>query len=138
MPHRLYPQVANRARHICEYCRAPESDSSEQFQVEHIRPTARGGQDDLSNVALSCPRCNRWKSHATHALDRHSGMAVALFNPRRDAWAEHFRADRQRTTFTIVGLTPTGRATVERLGMNDGHMIRARSFWAAIGLSPPR
>ena len=50
---RLYPQVALRARLRCEYCRAPESVFNLEFEVEHIVPTARGGSDELSNLALA-------------------------------------------------------------------------------------
>jgi hypothetical protein len=40
---------------------------------------------------------------------------VNLFNPRRDSWERHFVVDRGGY---IVGLTPTGRATVRLLDMN--------------------
>lgn len=137
MPHRLYAPIAARARHICEYCRAPEALAPEEFQVEHIYPRARGGQDDLSNLALSCPRCNRRKSHATHAIDRESGIVVALFNPRQDAWSEHFDVRILHDRVLIDGLTAVGRVTAERLGMNDRHIARARWLWAIAGLFPP-
>jgi HNH endonuclease len=137
MPHRLYPPVAARAHHICEYCRAPEQVSPDRFQVEHIRPRARGGGDDLSNLALSCPRCNRQKSYATHAVDRETGMLVALFNPRRDVWSEHFDVRILAISIVIDGLTANGRVTVDRLAMNDEHICRARMWWAAAGLFPP-
>ena len=137
MPHRLYPQVAARARHICEYCRAPEQISPDRFQVEHIRPRARGGQDQLSNLALSCPRCNRQKLHATHVIDHESGTLVALYNPRRDVWSEHFDVRITADAMFIDGLTAVGRVTVARLAMNDAHSCRARILWAAVGLFPP-
>jgi 5-methylcytosine-specific restriction endonuclease McrA len=137
MPHRLYPQVAARARHHCEYCLAPEQISRDRFQVEHIRPRARGGSDDLTNLALACSACNRWKSRVTHALDDESRTIVPLFNPRHDTWAEHFSFRFVDDALLIDGLTPTGRATVRQLAMNDDHACRARLLWVIDGRYPP-
>jgi hypothetical protein len=93
--------------------------------------------EDLDNLVLSCPPCHRRKGRATHAIDPISGTTVALFNPRRDNWRAHFAIDRVQAAFVLVGLTPIGRATVDRLGMNDEHAIQARLFWAFAGLFPP-
>src|SRR5262245_52867787 len=126
MPHRLCARVAARAGHRCEYCMAPEDISPDRFEVEHIRPRARGGRDDLLNLALSCSACNRGKSEATHATDPDTAQIVALFNPRRDAWREHFSVHLTTDSVLIVGRTAVGRATVDRLGMNDPHVANAR------------
>jgi hypothetical protein len=48
---------------------------------------------------------------------------VALFHPRRDRWAEHFQLGGSR----IEGLTPSGRATVYVLAMNDARRMGLRS-----------
>ena len=136
MPHRLYPQVALRAGYRCEYCRAPEVVSADRFQVEHVRPRARGGTDDLPNLAPSCSPCNRRKSQALFAPDPATGTIVPIFNPRQDAWETHFRLRPTVAGVTILGLTPTGRATVERLVMNDDHAVRARSLWVLLDLFP--
>ena len=136
MPHRLYRQVAARAGYRCEYCRAPEVVSPDRFQVEHIRPRARGGTDDVPNLALSCSTCNRRKSQAVYARDPETGTIVAIFDPRRDAWEAHFRIRPISAGISIFGLTPTGRATVERLVMNDDHAVRARSLWVLLDLFP--
>jgi len=47
---------------------------------------------------------------------------VPLFHPRRDAWMEHFRWDRA----FVVGITPTGRATVAVLDLNGEDSMRLR------------
>ena len=98
-----------------------------------------GGADQMANLALACPPCNRRKSQATHAVDPASEdfAVVALFNPRRDEWRIHFDFARTSTGIRIVGLTRIGRATVARLVMNDQHAVRARNFWALLGLFPP-
>jgi hypothetical protein len=50
----LYPQIAERAEHRCEYCRAPEAIFNFPFEVEHILPSTRGGVDEPFNLALAC------------------------------------------------------------------------------------
>lgn len=51
-----YPHVAERARHRCEYCLAPEAVFNFPFEVEHVIPAGRGGTDEEFNfaLALSC------------------------------------------------------------------------------------
>lgn len=135
MPHRLYPQIADRAGHRCEYCRAPEAHQTMELEVEHIRPRAHGGDDDPDNLALACASCNRRKSQATRANDPVTGLMVLLFNPRRDVWTEHFMFNAE--TREIVGRTPTGRATAIRLDLNRTQLIVARLLWSASGWLPP-
>jgi hypothetical protein len=139
MPHRLYAFVADRAVHRCEYCMAPESISPDRFEVEHIQPRARGGGDDPPNLALSCSACNRRKSEATHGIDPEADTLtlVALYNPRRDVWREHFSVQLTADAMLIIGRTAVGRATVHRLGMNDQHVAAARIIWGLVGLFPP-
>jgi len=118
---------------------APEDISPDRFEVEHIQPRARGGSDDLPNLALSCSACNRRKAEATHALDPDASTLtlVTLFNPRRDVWGEHFGVQITADSVLIVGRTAIGRATVHRLGMNDQHVTNARLIWGLVGLFPP-
>lgn len=137
MPHRLYPQVAGRANYRCEYCLAPEATSPGRFQVGHIVPRVQGGSDDLANLALACSACIRRKSQATLALDVETSTVVPLFKPRRDVWDTHFRFHLATDGITIVGITPSGRATVQRLGMNDPHIVDARLLWWRLELFPP-
>ena len=91
VPHRQYPDVAARAHYRCEYCRAPESVFNLKFEVEHIVPTAGGGSDDLSNLALACRSGNLRKGTSERARDPLTGNLVQLFDPRRDEWTGHFQ-----------------------------------------------
>jgi|tagenome__1003787_1003787.scaffolds.fasta_scaffold19928745_2 hypothetical protein len=118
---------------------APEDISPDRFEVEHIQPRARGGGEDLSNLALACSACNRRKSQATQAIDPDaSTLTVAtLFNPRRDVWREHFNVQITTDAMLIVGRTAVSRATVHRLGMNDQRVANARLIWGLVGLFPP-
>jgi hypothetical protein len=129
-----YSQVAERAGHRCEYCQAPEAIFNFPFEVEHVVPPGRGGSDDDSNLALSCRCCNLFKSDHRNALDPETATTVRLFNPRQDGWAEHFSVNRQ--TGELAGLTPIGRATVDRLQMNRPAQLVARRQWMRLKLFP--
>jgi hypothetical protein len=131
-PH--YPLVAQRAAHRCDYCRAPEAIFNFPFEVEHIIPTSRDGSDDEPNCALACRACNLYKSDQLEGLDEVAQEVVRLFHPRRDRWDEHFRIEME--SGTVLGLTPTGRATVTILQMNRPIQLAARRQWMLLGLFP--
>ena len=127
-----YPLVAARARHACEYCRAPEAVFNLPFEVEHITPRAHGGETNEDNLALSCRSCNLYKSDYVRAEDELTREDVSLFNPRLDAWREHFSIVEE--TGEIKGLTASGRATVSRLRINSAAQVEARRQWLRLGL----
>lgn len=127
-----YAPVARRARHICEYCRAPEAVFNLPFEVEHIKPLSRGGDDSENNLALSCRSCNLYKSDVISGFDEESRNKTRLFNPRIDAWSEHFAINDK--TSEIEGLTAIGRVTVSRLRMNGKAQVSARIQWLKLGL----
>ena len=106
--------VRRRAGARCEYCQLPqESLPFATFHVEHIIARQHGGPDSDDNLCLSCHWCNFNKGSNIATLE--AGQLTPLCNPRTDSWLEHFelRGD------VIVGLTATGRATVQLLNMND-------------------
>jgi hypothetical protein len=38
----------------------------------------------------------------------------------------------------IIGLTPTGRATVVTLNLNRPALVKARQLWVTVGWHPPK
>src|SRR5687767_10339452 len=124
-PH--YPLVAQRAAHRCEYCQAPEAVFNFPFEVEHVTPPGRRGQDIESNWALSCRSCNLYKSMHIDGVDPDSEIPARLFDPRRDVWTNHFRVTLENGR--IVGITDVGRATVARLQMNTAAQLQAPHQW---------
>ncbi|PHJ67952.1 HNH endonuclease [Nostoc linckia z18] len=133
--------VRKRANYLCEYCHSPERISTTRFTVDHLIPKSIGGGDEINNLALACRRCNERRYNFVAGYDSETQAVVPLFNPRQQIWSEHFlwSADGR----TIIGITPTGRATCNRLDMNDERYpeddsIRsARGFWFQAGLHPP-
>jgi hypothetical protein len=108
--------VVKRARGCCEYCRSQMRYSPDPLSVEHIVPRASGGGNEPTNLALSCQGCNNLKYISTEAPDPITGILAPLFHPRRHRWSEHFAWSEDFTL--MVGRTPTGRATIERLQLN--------------------
>jgi hypothetical protein len=133
--HPHYPQVSARARHACEYCRAPEVMFNMAFEIEHVTPQARGGATTSGNLALACRSCNLYKSAHVTAIDERTGREMPLFNPRRNKWRTHFRVVEE--SGEIEGLTPRGRATVSRLRINSKKQVEARREWLRLGLMSP-
>ncbi len=115
--------VRERARDRCEYCRIPQSaDPFLRFHIEHITPRQHGGSDEASNLALACGHCNRHKGPNLAGIDPATGLVVALYHPRDQAWTEHFDDE----DGVIVGKTGIGRATAELLGMNEPRRVELR------------
>lgn len=127
--------VRQRANRLCEYCHTSEQWQYVRFTVDHVIPLAQGSSDDLDNLALACFHCNRKKADKLTALDPDSGEEVPLFNPRRDVWSEHFIWSSDR--LFIVGLTPTGRASVDALELNRERVINIRAADRTVGRHPP-
>ncbi|HHB89920.1 MAG TPA: HNH endonuclease [Anaerolineae bacterium] len=129
---RLQELVRKRDGYRCAYCRTPEALTVTVFEIDHIIPKSQGGETHESNLCLACPTCNRYKGISKTAMDPESGEEVPLFHPRQDRWEDHFAWNHEKTL--IEGLTPTGRATIEKLKMNRLQMVRIRGLWRKIGI----
>ena len=127
--------VARRARECCEYCQSQARFSPDPFSVEHIVPRSRGGTDADTNLAWSCQGCNNHKYTSVEALDPVSGETAPLYHPRRQGWYDHFAWNEDYTV--VLGLTPTGRATVEKLQLNRAGVVNLRRVLRRIGAHPP-
>jgi HNH endonuclease len=121
--------VRRRADNRCEYCLLRQEHSELIHHIEHIVARQHGGGDDVGNLALACHRCNLHKGPNLTGLDPVSGQIARLFDPRRDRWAEHFMLRGAH----IEGITPTGRATVHVLAINDQRRLELRSEVLARG-----
>lgn len=136
VPRRLRQQVIARAENVCEYCRNQQAVMLVPFEADHIIPSAHDGATTLDNLALSCPLCNMAKATRVTGFEATTHAVVSLFNPRQQSWSDHFQWNADFTE--IVGKTPTGRATVATLVMNDPHTVIMRGWWRKMRLHPPR
>lgn len=141
LPKSTVQKVRERACYRCEYCHYPEILSTAPLSVDHIQPRSLSGTDEISNLALACRRCNERRYNFVSAVDPTTSVEVSLFNPRTQDWATHFiwSAD----SLSIIGITPIGRATCQRLDLNDSRrpdkfIQRSRQQWRQAGLHPSR
>jgi len=124
-----------RAQGCCEYCLSQARYSTHSFVIEHIVPRSRGGRTVESNLALACQGCNNHKYTKTRARDPLTKRLAQVFHPRKHRWAEHFTWSADYTV--LIGLTATGRATVEALQLNRPEVVNLRRVLLAFGEHPP-
>ena len=124
MDEALRYMVRERAGYRCEYCQLPQVYAPVVcFHIAHVPARQHGGNDDLANLALVCPHRNRCKGPNLTSIDPETATLVPLFHPRLDAWDAHFAAD----GVVIIGRTPTGRATLRLLRLNQ--VVWANKAW---------
>lgn len=134
-PPAMRRRVYQRSRGCCEYCYSQLDYSPDPFNAEHIIPVSRGGETHFENLATSCAGCNGHKQHHTMAYDAVTDATVPLYHPRQDRWEDHFRWS--DGVERIIGLTPTGRATIALLALNRQNVINQRRLLMIVNLHPP-
>ena len=132
---RMAGRVRRRANGCCEYCQSQERLIAEDFTVDHVIPSTKGGSDEFENLALCCYLCNPTKGARTEARNPDTGELVPLLNPRRQWWADHFAWSDDG--LRIVGRTAIGRATVSALRLNRPSLLVSRQTWVQWGVHPP-
>ncbi len=135
IPEELKERVRAEAGECCGYCLSPQRLVLGWLEIEHIVPSARGGSDEEDNLWLACRLCNNYKGTQTETLDPVTNKRVALFNPRRQRWSDHFAWSEDGTR--VLGRTVCGRATVLALQLNNWIAVMVRTQWVAAGWHPP-
>ena len=131
MKRTLVDQVWDRSHNRCECCLFPALHAWLPFQVDHIIAEKHGGQTLADNLALSCYYCNSFKGPNIAGIDPDGApeLAVQLFHPRKQVWSEHF----EWNGAVLTGITPTGRATISVLRINDSDAIEFRRLLLEAG-----
>jgi hypothetical protein len=125
--------VIQRANNRCEYCRISQVGQVATFHIDHIIPSVAGGETQEENLALACVSCSLRKGSRQNLKDLETGEVVLIFNPRQQRWMEHFIWDGVR----VVGLTTTGRTTLQALDLNRPTMLAIRTEEVLLGRHPP-
>lgn len=137
----LKQAIRERAKYLCKYCHSPETISTSRFTIDHIKPRSLGGSDEFENLALACSRCNQRRYNFTVGIDIKTQSTTPLFNPRQQQWKNHFIWTKEGTK--IIGTTAIGRATCQRLDLNDERyqgersIQEARNLWVQADWHPP-
>ena len=131
---RLRQQVAERARYLCEFCQI-QRRIVVSMQIDHIFPQAAGGKTDLDNLCFACFGCNSYKRDYQFGIDPDTGTEAPLFHPRQQQWTSHFRWSDD--SLCLIGLTATGRVTINRMRINRAEMVASRREWVSVGKHPP-
>lgn len=127
-------EVQRRAHNCCEYCGSQEDYSPDTYSVEHIIPRSKDGDEEIDNLAYACQGCNNRKYISIDAVDPLSGSIAPLYNPRRDRWSDHFIWSEDFAI--LLGISPTGRATIAKLELNRKGVVNLRRVLYALGVHP--
>jgi hypothetical protein len=130
MPRFSRKAVFERARHRCEYCLLPASESTLPHEFDHVRARKHRGQTTLENTCVACARCNGSKGTDATAYDPETDELVRVFNPRADVWDEHFQWDGA----VLHGKTAIGRTTIALLQINEPARVTHRRLLMAANL----
>ncbi|NUM78884.1 HNH endonuclease [candidate division KSB1 bacterium] len=119
---------------FCAYCHSPRQLLAAGLEKDHIIPLSKGGANVPGNICRACHKCNQFKAAKLSAPDPITGNLVPLFHPLQQNWQDHFVFSEDGAM--ILGLTPTGRATIQGLKMNRPEMIALRLNWQELGWRP--
>jgi len=122
IPADLRRTAIDRAGGACEYCRIRESDTFLGFQIDHVISEKHGGETVEANLAVACTYCNRFKGTDVGSVIKSTGEFTRFFNPRIDAWDDHFRWN----GLLIIAKTPIGEGTSTILKFNLPERILER------------
>jgi len=126
----LRGRVQQQAHDRCEYCRMPQSGTVLPHEVDHIRSQKHGGLSTMENLCWACAWCNSFKGTDIAAHAPGSDEIVPLFNPRAEAWGDHFSWEGA----VLRGKTPVGSATIELLRINQPERVDHRRLLMQAGL----
>ena len=127
--------IIERAQSRCEYCLSPAEYATQSFDIDHIVPLSRGGMSEIDNLALACSGCNSHKFKRVAAPDPIGGVETPLYHPRQQRWQDHFVWSEDFSE--VIGITPTGRATVVALQLNRPGVVSLRRLLRQVGKHPP-
>ena len=76
--------------------------------LEHVIPDAKGGTNDIRNLAVACARCNREKGtrHDHHDGERANEVLEALRARRNERWRDPSAVGMSARLARVVGPDP--------------------------------
>jgi len=90
--------------------------------MDHVIAEKHEGETSLDNLAYACLHCNSFKGSNIAGWDRETSQTIRLFDPRHDAWSDHFEWDGP----VLRARTAVGRVTIAVLRINLPPRIAVR------------
>jgi 5-methylcytosine-specific restriction endonuclease McrA len=87
----------------CGYCGVSESDIGGELQIDHYRPSTKGGEDSLDNLVYACVHCNRFKGN--YWPDGDDPDSFYILHPGENDLSTHLQ---MTASGRMEGLTPRG------------------------------
>lgn len=112
-------QKVRKADFTCEYCGISERDTGGELTIDHFKPKAANGEDNLENLVYACFRCNLYKGDYWTEND----STPKIFNPRLQLVTDHFWL---ASNGIIHPLSETGDFTINRLRLNRIPLVAHR------------
>jgi hypothetical protein len=131
--------LLEKFQHRCVYC----GRENTAFELDHIRPRARGGSNRVSNLALSCHDCNAAKGDRTASEFGHPEVEAQARQPLRDAAAVNatrFALVEALRLLNLPTLTWSGGRTRwnrHRFGVEKTHALDAMCVGELAGVRLP-
>jgi HNH endonuclease len=132
IPAEMRRLVIARAGRRCEDCLIHEDDTYFGCEVDHVVSEKHGGPTVVENLAYACLACNRNKGSDLGSILVPSGDLIRFFNPRIDAWRDHFSPEGA----IIKPLTAIGQVTERIFRFNAIERLMEREALRAIGRYP--
>ena len=131
--------LLEKFQHRCVYC----GRENTAFELDHIRPRARGGCNRVSNLALSCHDCNAAKGDRTASEFGHPEVEAQARQPLRDAAAVNATrfalVEALRLLNLPIGIWSGGRTrwNRHRFGVEKTHALDAMCVGELAGVRLP-
>lgn len=84
---------------------------------------------------MSALLCNSYKSFQTSGYDLETSQKIALFNPRKQHWLDHFNWS--ESGIYVIAKTACGQVTIDALQLNNSYAVTVRTAWVSVGWHPP-
>jgi HNH endonuclease len=132
IPAELRRLVLVRAKRTCEYCLIHEDDTFFGCEIDHVISEKHGGLTVAENLAYAYLPCNRNKGTDLGSVWEPASSLIRFFNPRVDAWSDHFSLE----GVVIRPTTPIGSVTDRIFGFNEIERLVEREALRALGRYP--
>lgn len=116
-------QVRRRFSCRCGYCGVHEQEVGSVLEIDHFKPRAHDGADDLDNLIYCCPACNRFKGDYWPSGDATTNPR-RLLHPLKDRMQEHLKEDNDGL---LTALSEVGAFHIYKLHLNRPQLQAARS-----------